>query len=484
MAIRLGIGVITYNRKDILRQCIENIQRFTSYPFEFVVADDGSRDGTQAWLDQIHIPYISGENRGIAWNRNRAIWWLKEEKQCDVILLFEDDCYPYVYGWEDEWIKAVEAYGHMNHMPEITLEIDNDVSSGLGTAASPFIAPMHQAFCVGYHARALDYVGYLDVRFFKYGEEHVEHTHRFLRAGYGGLPQYLTPERGQVFFLRGGLATLPSETHGTPEFVLRNIRLHKDIQHEPLYRAPWRTDAQMFLFRGEMETARGRPPLVTGQEDRGFDSFISLGGSEETSFFIRETFGKPGPGFFDGFLTPFHTLIQLFETNFRDLFSTNCLYGYHEALRCRDTLIVYHNCLKLADGEGASVESFLAQRDRLVKEYGDLLQDIDALCKGDRKVLFVRDWRDSLHYEGSHRPLHSLVPDFKRLADAIAKRYPSLDFKILFTNYGEAAVSDPRLIFGNVDSPDVSDPLGRLEGWKDMITKLGIYARNDDEWEV
>ncbi|QHI95077.1 hypothetical protein GT348_01065 [Aristophania vespae] len=263
---------------------------------------------------------------------------------------------------------------------------------------------------------------------------------------------------------------------------MRNVRLHKEIQRDPLYRAPWRTDEQLFLFREEMEAARRRPSLAAVAQDNAFDVLISLGGDEKTSSLIQETFGQVGPRFFDGFITPFHALIKLFETNFRDLFSTTCLYGYHEALRCRDTLLIYHNCLKLAEGESASVEIFRAQHERMKQEYNALLQEIDKICRGKSRVLFVRDWRETLHYEGSHRPLHSVAPDFKRLANAIAQRYPGLDFKILFTNYGDACVDDPRLIFFNLRTPDVCDDLKKLNAWKDMAMHLGLYIKNENMW--
>ncbi|MXV43738.1 glycosyltransferase [Saccharibacter sp. 17.LH.SD] len=483
MAIKLGIGIITYNRKEILRQCVEHIRAFTQHSFELVVADDGSQDGTPALLERLNVPYITGDNRGIAWNRNRALWWLKEEKKCDVILVFEDDCRPCEFGWERPWIKAVEAYGHMNHMPEITLEIDNDVSSGSGTAEDPYIAPMHQAFCVGYHARALDYVGYLDVRFEKYGEEHVEHTHRFLRAGYGGLPQFRTPERGQVFFLRGGLEALPSETHGTPDCVSRNIIVHRQIQGDPFYRAPWRSDEQLFLFREEMEAARNRPQSITQPKDNGFDVIISLGGDEKTNFFIKRIFGRADSSFFDGFVTPFHSLIHLFETDFQGLFSTACLYGYWDALRCRDSLLVYHNCLDIPEGEHTSVELFHSQLGRLKQEYADHLAKLDVLCDGTHRVLFVRDWHDALHYEGTHRPSHALTPDFRRLVAALEARYPSLEFRVLFTNFGSASVADSRMIFANLSVPDVCDDERKVDAWGRMVSQLGIYRRGDEAWD-
>ena len=478
MAGKLGIGIITYNRKDILKDVVASVQRHTSTAFDFVVADDGSTDGTPDLLRQMNIPCITGRNKGISWNRNRILWYLKEERQCDWIIILEDDCFPTVFGWERPWIDAIERYGHVNFMPELTIEIDNDISSGSGTPEDPFIAPMHQAFCIGYHARALSYVGYLDTRFEKYGEEHVEHTQRFLRAGYGGLSQHLSPERGQLFYLRGGLDTLPSHSHGSHELAMRNRAIHDAIRHEPLYRHPWRTDDEMFEFREEIARVLPGPTPEPEGEPQLFDNIISLGGDELVNQAIRNHFGRPGPGLFDQFIAPFHTLVSLFRYDFSGLLSTNCLYGYHDALRCRDTLLVYHNCLEKQPGEHASVEMFHAQLPLLRHRFHTMIQEIDSLCHESRRILFIRSWRDSLLYAGQHRPAHTASASFQALVNALAARYPSLDFRIMFVNFGEAHATDSRMIFANTKTPDTCSGDDELAGWGRMFSDYRIGLRS------
>ncbi len=470
MAGKLGIGIITYNRRDTLKEVIASVQRYTRTSFEFVVADDGSSDGTPDMLKQMNIPCVTGRNKGISWNRNRILWYLKEEKQCDWMIILEDDCFPTFFGWERPWIDAIERYGHINFMPEITIEIDNDISSGKGTPEAPYIAPMHQAFCIGYHAKALSYVGYLDVRFERYGEEHVEHTQRFLRAGYGGLAQHLSPERGQLFYLRGGLDTLPSHSHGNHELAMRNQAIHEAIRHDPLYRHPWRTDEQMFEFREEIAAALSRPSPGPQEEAQQFDNIISLGGDELVNQAIESSFGRPGPGLFGQFMAPFHTLVSLLQHDFAGLLSTNCLYGLHNALRCRDTLITYHNCLEKSAGEHASVEMFHEQLPILRHRFHSMIQEIDTLCHTSQRVLFVRSWRDNLFYAGQHRPAHTAQANFTALVEAIAARYPALDFKILFVNFGDASTADKRMIFANTQTPDVCTKDEELAGWNAMFS--------------
>src|SRR5947209_7320105 len=76
MPVRLGIGVITYNRRQIVLETVDRVLAHTNQPFAFVVADDGSEDGTADHLRDNNIVVASGSNMGIAWNKNRALFYL------------------------------------------------------------------------------------------------------------------------------------------------------------------------------------------------------------------------------------------------------------------------------------------------------------------------------------------------------------------------------------------------------------------------
>lgn len=54
--MKLGIGLVTYNRINYLKTCVERIQKFTTIPYALIVADDGSQDGTADWCNQNGIP--------------------------------------------------------------------------------------------------------------------------------------------------------------------------------------------------------------------------------------------------------------------------------------------------------------------------------------------------------------------------------------------------------------------------------------------
>ena len=44
----ISVAVATYNRAHLVKETLEHILRQTSPPFEIVVVDDGSIDGTQS----------------------------------------------------------------------------------------------------------------------------------------------------------------------------------------------------------------------------------------------------------------------------------------------------------------------------------------------------------------------------------------------------------------------------------------------------
>ena len=84
MAVKLGIGVTTFNRCRKLEICISRLQELNSQPFHLFVADDGSDDGTVSVCTERKVPFVSSPNMGIAWNKNRALFFLHRILECDV----------------------------------------------------------------------------------------------------------------------------------------------------------------------------------------------------------------------------------------------------------------------------------------------------------------------------------------------------------------------------------------------------------------
>src|SRR5262245_29578565 len=112
--MKLGIGVIAYNRPKQLADCLDAIARWTDATYELVVADDGSDAETKAVIANRAVRMITGSNMGVAWNKNRALYVLHNICACDVILLVEEDTFPTRAGWQENWVRASLRFGHMN----------------------------------------------------------------------------------------------------------------------------------------------------------------------------------------------------------------------------------------------------------------------------------------------------------------------------------------------------------------------------------
>ena len=114
MSVRLGVGIITYNRAQVVAETVARVLAHTRHPFALAVADDGSEDGTAERLREKGVQVVSGRNMGIAWNKNRALFYLIGILSCDVVILLEDNSRPNQDGWERESIEGTRKWGHNN----------------------------------------------------------------------------------------------------------------------------------------------------------------------------------------------------------------------------------------------------------------------------------------------------------------------------------------------------------------------------------
>jgi glycosyltransferase involved in cell wall biosynthesis len=251
---RIGIGIVTYNRRDVLKTTIERVRRFTSHPeVDLVVADDGSTDGTLAWLRDNGVPVVGGVNMGIAWNKNRALYLLTEMLGCDAVVLLEDDTQPAASGWETEWIAAARQWGHANFAAPWMKHL---FLSGQGTAADPVLCGNITAQCASFSRDSLLFGGYYDSRFKGYGHEHVEHTRRLVRVGYGGTERRVDgKEEIRYKLIRCALDVADVPSYLDPAQVERNLAIAGPLMVEQSFRAPWRDDAELRQFRSEMLSA-------------------------------------------------------------------------------------------------------------------------------------------------------------------------------------------------------------------------------------
>lgn len=69
----ISVIVPTFNRLELLKETLQSVRGQTCKDFEIIVVNDGSSDGTQAWLEaQADIRALQQTNSGIATSRNKG----------------------------------------------------------------------------------------------------------------------------------------------------------------------------------------------------------------------------------------------------------------------------------------------------------------------------------------------------------------------------------------------------------------------------
>jgi glycosyltransferase involved in cell wall biosynthesis len=268
--MRIGIAITTYNRRELVCAQVEAIRLLTGGTYELVVCDDGSTDGTQHTLRAMGVPAICGTNRGIAWNKNRGIFYLMAVHGCDVVILLDDDMRPFVQDWHTRWVEAAAKLGHVNFLhPQLMPElVDTEC-----TPASPGMSPKLLGPCIAFHRYAWHMVGYMDPRFGRYGHEHTEFTNRFLRNGFGGRQR---PRDGVLvnhyYVLGGGIELLPVTGNGSQADIDANTAIWHSIndQSPHTFRAPWRDDRQRLEFLAEIRLASNTGAISLPSLDEDF----------------------------------------------------------------------------------------------------------------------------------------------------------------------------------------------------------------------
>lgn len=246
----LGIGIVTYNRLDHLRNCVNGVRSFTVSPHHLIVADDGSTDGTREWCRAEGIPVIGRGNQGVCWNKNRALFVL-QALGCDPILLLEDDCWPVTPGWDEDWRVATAAFGHVSYAHQ---KLARWTLSGSGRPTDPYVNNKATAQCSSISAMLMRKVGFFDSRFKGYGVGHAEWTTRIKKAGSGfKFAELEDGRRARAnLYINGGVEAHDAPTFKDRENIARNEALFDSLKQEPIYRHPWSQPEEQGQFADEM----------------------------------------------------------------------------------------------------------------------------------------------------------------------------------------------------------------------------------------
>lgn len=179
-----GVGIVTYNRSKYLGEVIKSVVD-TVTDAKIVVADDGSTDETSYIVSQFKdIFYVRGPNKGVAHNKNRALFTLQN---CSYIAIIEDDLVAIEPGWFELYQKAAH-YSGIHHfcrvqdkeVPETIPEFSADM---INQKLTPIYGESPRGDLTFITKAVINKIGGLNPQFIGVGYAHGEWSNRAFNAG-------------------------------------------------------------------------------------------------------------------------------------------------------------------------------------------------------------------------------------------------------------------------------------------------------------
>lgn len=250
---KVGIGILADAEQPTLAGCVAAVRQHTWADHCTVVAVDGGGD-PERWTAELGVPAVSGARRGAAWNRNRALAYLRNHTDADVMILLNADCTPASSAWEVRWAWAAWYWGCVSLVPEgLALEAD-----GAGWPERPYWARGFLDHCFAVYRGIQDVVGFFDPRFQHRGWEHLEYNWRcrdLLTSAWIDRP-------GLWPAIRLDVQVPPVERRekldpASPDHALfYRIRSEEAGNGRGLWRDPWQSETDEVTFKCEQAAAR------------------------------------------------------------------------------------------------------------------------------------------------------------------------------------------------------------------------------------
>lgn len=184
MLPEISVVIPTYNRKDILKKCLQSLlnQSCRANHFEVLIIDDGSTDGTATMVAELGLPnhfrYLPQENQGRSQARNNGI----QAAQGRIILFLDSDMVVTPQFVQAHWQKHQEDHLLVVHGPVIHTTNFTDPTA-TKWKISDFSAAFFATANTSVRKEHLLAVGLFDADFTAYGWEDLELGMRLRQHG-------------------------------------------------------------------------------------------------------------------------------------------------------------------------------------------------------------------------------------------------------------------------------------------------------------
>lgn len=193
MEIRRGVAICHFNRHERLGPLIDSVQSTVPEGTRIVICDDGSFEredwkGTRNTVEETCRKYnvllVKGPNRGVAANKNRALWALQD---CHFLAILEDDLFPIEKGWFETYEEASRITNNHHFCRVQDREVDDTVPSFSESLRqrgfTPIFAPTPRGDFTFTTSVVVRRVGAFNPRFRGAGFAHGDWSNRVARAG-------------------------------------------------------------------------------------------------------------------------------------------------------------------------------------------------------------------------------------------------------------------------------------------------------------
>jgi len=251
-----GIAIVTYKRPSHLAECLARVRAHTTGDYKLlVVSDEPANSEIESICDQFGASLIQGQNRGVVWNKNRALYYYMSRTKCDPILMLEDDCFPEEDNWLRSWIDATGRWHHVNYSHPGLVANRSELLRGTGMPDDPHVHRLVTGQCTSVSREAIKAAGYLDTRFQGYGHGHVAWSRRHYKLIFGDLVSEFSPQDAVFLSIAGGVhaSNVPSFRNETE--VAKNASVLRTSNAETArYIEPWRFEKERLELESEMDS--------------------------------------------------------------------------------------------------------------------------------------------------------------------------------------------------------------------------------------
>lgn len=111
---QLNIAILTHNALEYTQRCLASIARRTPASHRIFIVDNGSTDGSAAWLteqrgDNVHV-VLNPTNLGVPGGRNMLINTVLPDAPDEAFIIFLDNDVEVHHGWCEPYLKLFEEH--------------------------------------------------------------------------------------------------------------------------------------------------------------------------------------------------------------------------------------------------------------------------------------------------------------------------------------------------------------------------------------